>query len=86
MTSKITRRTVLATGGAAIATAAVGVVPTVAGCKSDHKKMGYRLGALLVDPSLDQAGWDKMVAEAKCPTCKISIKPSGLSFSEHMPG
>jgi len=86
MTKKITRRTVLATGGAAIATATLGAMPAVAGCKSDHKKMEYRLGALLVDPSLDQASWDKMVAEAKCPTCKINIKPSGLSFSEHMPG
>ena len=86
MTSKITRRTVLATGGAAIATAVVAGAPAAVACNRDHKKMEYRLGALLVDPSLDQASWDKMVAEAKCPTCKITIKPSGLSFSEHMPG
>ena len=91
MKNTISRRSLLASGVAASAVIGLGIAPisamasTVADCAGDHKKWGYRLGALMVDPTLDQAEKDILLATAVCPHCHTKIEAQGLSYSEHMP-
>ncbi len=93
MDHKISRRSVLATGIAGIAASAVvglGIAPAHAttahaGCNHSHQKLGFQLGALMVDPSLSNAEKDVLLAATVCPDCHTQIKPQGLSYSEHMP-
>jgi len=86
MTNTISRRNVLATTAAVTATLAMGGPPAFAGCGHDHKKMAYRLGALMVDPALSSAEKHRLLANAKCPSCGTAIEPDGLSYGEHMQG
>jgi len=98
MNHKISRRSVLATGVAGIAASAVvglGIAPALAstanassahiGCSHSHQKLGFQLGALMVDPSLSDPEKDILLATTVCPDCHAQIEPQGLSYSEHMP-
>ena len=87
---KLSRRNVLATGSAMGAVAALGIAPAIAsaslsGCNHSHQKLGFRLGALMVDPSLSAPEKDILLATTVCSDCHTHIEPQGLSYSEHMP-
>ena len=84
MNNTISRRDVLAATVAGTAVVALGGTSAFAGCGHDHKKMGYRLGALMVDPTLSSAQKRRLLANAKCPSCGTAIEPDGLSYGEHM--
>ena len=89
MKNTISRRDVLAVtaaGTTAIALGALGSTSAFAGCNHDHKKMVYRLGALMVDPALCAAEKGRLLANTKCPSCGSVIEPDGLSYGEHMQG
>ncbi len=86
MKNTISRREVLAATTVGMAALAIGGTSAFAGCGHDHKKMGYRLGALMVDPALSSAEKHRLLANAKCPSCGTTIEPDGLSYGEHMQG
>ena len=84
MTHTISRREVLAASAVGITAVTLGATSAFAGCGLDHKKMGYRLGALMVDPTLNAVEKRRLLAIAKCPSCGTAIEPDGLSYGEHM--
>ncbi len=84
MKNAISRRNVLAAGVAGTAALAIGSTSAFAVCGYAHKKLGYRLGALMVDPALSSAEKHRLLARAKCPSCGTDIAPDGLSYGEHM--
>lgn len=84
MRQTISRRDVLATGVASATILTAGSTAAFARCGKDHKKMGYRLGALMVDPTLTSAKKAQILANAKCPDCGTAIEPDGMSYGEHM--
>ncbi len=86
MKNIISRRDVLVTGVAGATALTLGGASAFAGCNQDHKKMAYRLGALMVDPALSLAEKRRIQANAKCPSCGTAIEPDGLSYGEHMQG
>ena len=86
MKNTLSRREVLAASAAGIAAIAVGSTSAFAGCGHDHKKMGYRLGALMVDPTLSSAEKHRLLANTNCPSCGTAIEADGMSYGEHMQG
>ena len=84
MKNTLSRRDVLAATSAGTAAVVLGGTSAFAGCGHDHKKMGYRLGALMVDPTLSSVQKRRLLAKAKCPSCGTAIEPDGLSYGEHM--
>ena len=91
----LTRRTLLAStaagtmalalsGTAVMASASIATDP--ANCAHDHERMGYRLGAHIVDPAVSEASKNHAIKTAHCPSCGTGIAPSGLAFDKHMWG
>ena len=81
----ITRRNLLATTAAGTVALVAGSTVVFAGCGHDHRKMGYRLGAMMVDPTTSSAEKARVLASARCPGCGATIEPDGLSYGQHMP-
>jgi hypothetical protein len=86
MKNDISRRKMLISTATGAVVLAAGSSAAFAGCGQNHKKLGYRLGAIFVDPTLDEATRNQLLASANCPDCGIKIEPDGLSHGEHMRG
>ncbi len=84
MRNAISRRKMLSTIVLSVVALGTGRVAALAACSHDHKKIGYRLGAAMVDPTTSNADKSRALAQAQCPSCGISIEPDGLSYGEHM--